>query len=988
MESINQERLELLSKNKSAWDGEVYVPPGKLDSALKKNSAFIKKIKISLNAENYATILKDIETLSLEKYLSEVLASLEESILKVSKPDDIMAAVRIISLLHQRFPAQLTSPLLTVLINAVVEKDLDEPISRVRNALKLLFEMHLVGLCTSISQCDKETLSPAALQYYNKFKDEAVIIPLLKDVMSFKPRTGYSLPIIVLFLKRYLIVLDDNQSSISNSLQNELRELFATYTTKLIVILEKHHDYVSKLAKRDKSVSIKTGKLSDGLQESLQSGKEIEEHMKVNISALCEFLDIEFPQLGDDQDESNTDVIVYSNESAKVWWEDSKERAFYKEIPTVDGLLSDSSLTMMPTEDFCLLRDAEKVSSFIQQLEVVDSELGLNKLVVIFKQQIPDNKATANRILRFFSAVPKVDNIKFYARFLAITKDTLSDMINELIDTLDRSFRSQMYHGSINFRNLYFFIELVKFKLVPLHIVFHKIRKMTMNLAGTSNVDILLIFYERCGKFLLLEPEYRADTTEMLKLLRENSKSDKLSINEKSSLNNMFLIVESFTSTRPIEKPKVPQRSAIEDFVIQLIRRLANPANHVEIANIVRPFAHHPEAQRALLYVYLKPEELPLDCLGSLAGVLGYLGPEHSFIVDRICDTLVEKVVRGLELNDYRQNVARTAQIKLLAALCNRTVLSFRCALDLLFKIICFGYPNNLPLPNSNSPIDAADDYFRIHLVCTFLKSATLSKVAKANLFKRGTKSIEGLVVFLQYYIFCKKHPLPKDIQFSIEDSFKAFNSQALEPFQRATDLSSAMLALQKFTSTKYEETQTQEVEIFDDTDTEVELELSEEETQSESELDESDEDAESENEEEEVDELLESEIGSDPLDDESSDDDEDQIHQVGREMAALEIERREADTLDRGIRELVNKSAQQAKTFVPFKIPSPSMLISPITEKVDGPMNFTLVTKRNATRKVLLPSNNQLAERMKREQAERDANRAKILSLINNMDS
>lgn len=984
MESINDERVELLEKNKLAWEGNVYVPSGKLDSSLKKNTAFIKKIKLSLNAENYSNVLKDIETLSLEKYLSEILTSLEESILKVSKSEDIMAVMRIVSVLHQRFPLQFVPPLLSVLVNTVVEKDLNEPILRVRNALKLLFEMFLVGLFSDFNQCEKESLSTGSLQNFAKFRGGAVIIPLLKDVMSFKPRTGYSLPIIVLFLKRYLFALEESQTLVPKELQVELKQLFTTYTTKLIAILENQHVAVTKLVNQDKKASIRMGKLSEELQESLHQGQEVEEAMKTNISALCAFLNLEVPHLDGAQDLADPDVIISSTEILNAWWEDSKERAFYKEIPMIDEIRSASLES--GDDEISDLRDAEKVSAFIQQLEVVDSEIGVETLVFLFMHQIPRNKATSNRLLRFFSAVPKVDNIKFYARYLAITRDIFPDLINELVDILDRSFRSQMYHGAINFRNLYFFIELVKFKLIPLHIVFHKIRTMTIHIAGTNNVDILLIFYERCGKFLLLEPEYLENTKEMLKLLRENAKSDRLSINEKSSLRNMFLIVESFTSKKSLERQMVLQRPPIEDFVIQVVRRLPTPSNHIEISSILRKFLHHSEAQSALLIVYLKPEELPLDCLNCLASVLGHLGPENGSIINRICDTLVENVIRGLELNSYRDNIARTAQIKLLAALCNRTVLSFRCALDLLFKIICFGYLNNLPLPNSKMALDSVDDYFRIHLVCTFLKSASMSKIAKANLFTRGTKSIEGLVVFLQYYVFCKKRPLPRDIQFSIEDSFQAFNSQAQEPFNRATDLPSAMLALQRFTTSRSEEAQTQEDEIFDDSESEADLDASEDESQSDSELNDWEVEEDSER-EEEFQAQVESVSISEELSDESSDGDEDHAIQTESELAALELEKREADSLDRGIRELTIESAQQASTTVPFKIPSPSILSSLNKGKKDGPMKVTLITKKNSVHVLSLPTTNQHAKRIQKEQAEQEANRAKILNLVHNMD-
>lgn len=991
LESTNKERLELREKNEKAWNGDVYVPAGKLDSSLKKNTAFIKKIKISLNAENHLNALKDIETLSLEKYLSEVATSMEETILKVSKGDDIMASMKVISLLHQRFPGQITLPLLSVMVNEILQKDKSESSSRIKNALKLIFEMYLVGLCSTFSQCKKDTLSDSVLQLCAKFKDEMMIIPILKDVMSYNPSTGFSLPIIVLFLKRYGFILKDDQNLIADELRTGLKDLFILYTNKLIEVLKSHHSKIASLIKKDKKASIKTGRVLDYLQDGIQKGVETETLMTTNISILCEILKIEMAQLDDGQEQDDSEVIISSNESTKTWWEDSKEKNFYKEIPTLDDILSDLSTSLLPESDLATLRDADKVVMFLQQMEAVCSEVGVNKLVKIFLKQIPKNKATNNRLLRFFAAVPKVDNIKFFARYLKITNELYPELINELVETLDRRFRSQMYHGSINFRNLYFFIELIKFNLIPSHVVFHKIHKMTLNIAGTSNADLLLIFYERCGKFLLFEPNYLDTTKEMLTLLHQQSKSERLSINEKLSLRNMFLIVDSFTAPKPVKNQTFIERTPVEDFTIQLIR-MTTPTNHMEVAGILKKYASEAEVQSAMLYVYLRPEELPLDRLQSLASVLGHLGGSNSSIIYRVCDTLVEKVIRGLELNDYRQNIARTAQIKLLAALCNRTVMSFRSALDLLFKILCFGYANNLPLPNSNLSIDMPDDYFRIHLVCSFLKASSMGRLSNANLFKHGAKSVEGLLVFLQYYIFCKHHPIPKDIQFSIEDSFAAFNQYSPNRFERALDLSSAMIALQKYTSSvRDEEAQTQEVEAYDESDEfDSEIEVSEDGYNSGSDVELEESDGELEVESKIVDEDLDSDSDSETLDDDNSsgEEDDEHDHHIEKDFEALELEKKHAQSLDDSIRELMNESIQHSRTAAPFKVPAPSTFLASDTNKAEGPMRFTFLTKKNQLKELSLPSNNQFAERIEREQAAQRANRAKILSLINNMHS
>ena len=102
-EELDARRRELLDLNTRAWDGEdVFKTSSKLDSSLKKNTTFIKKIR-TISSDQYQNILKDITTVSLEKYLSEIILSISAGLLKISKGDDILAAMEIVSALHQDF---------------------------------------------------------------------------------------------------------------------------------------------------------------------------------------------------------------------------------------------------------------------------------------------------------------------------------------------------------------------------------------------------------------------------------------------------------------------------------------------------------------------------------------------------------------------------------------------------------------------------------------------------------------------------------------------------------------------------------------------------------------------------------------------------------------------------------------------------------------------------------------------------------------------
>ena len=68
---------------------------GSLDSSLKKNTAFIKRLRTSLNAENQTALLKDIAGLSLEKYIPEIVGAASEGLQKCKTISDILAAVEV-----------------------------------------------------------------------------------------------------------------------------------------------------------------------------------------------------------------------------------------------------------------------------------------------------------------------------------------------------------------------------------------------------------------------------------------------------------------------------------------------------------------------------------------------------------------------------------------------------------------------------------------------------------------------------------------------------------------------------------------------------------------------------------------------------------------------------------------------------------------------------------------------------------------------------
>jgi regulator of nonsense transcripts 2 len=62
---------------------------------LKRHTALIKRIRQSLAADNRDQILKEIESLSLEKYIDEIASATIEGVARCKTEKDIWAAVEV-----------------------------------------------------------------------------------------------------------------------------------------------------------------------------------------------------------------------------------------------------------------------------------------------------------------------------------------------------------------------------------------------------------------------------------------------------------------------------------------------------------------------------------------------------------------------------------------------------------------------------------------------------------------------------------------------------------------------------------------------------------------------------------------------------------------------------------------------------------------------------------------------------------------------------
>ncbi|KAF7592230.1 hypothetical protein BBP40_000502 [Aspergillus hancockii] len=235
---------ELRELNERAWTGESDLFPvsKSLDSALKKNTAFIKRLRTGINAAAQQTFLTDIRTLSLHKYLSEIISACYEGLCKLKTPGEIATGVEIASSLHQRFgPAEFTRQIgwllgrglstpdkgqLKALSQEVREREEKERLSRHRVLLKVVTELWLVGVLRTLDDIErpedlgakgkdgvvgiggkasegtvKVKAAPSAVRDSDK-EAEPFPLEVLKDLLG-HDRDHTNLPLAVLFVKSF-----------------------------------------------------------------------------------------------------------------------------------------------------------------------------------------------------------------------------------------------------------------------------------------------------------------------------------------------------------------------------------------------------------------------------------------------------------------------------------------------------------------------------------------------------------------------------------------------------------------------------------------------------------------------------------------------------------------------------------------------------------------------------------------------------------------
>ncbi|XP_048886602.1 regulator of nonsense transcripts 2 [Brienomyrus brachyistius] len=331
-------RKELRSRNQNVQDSrpeEAFF--SRLDSSLKKNTAFVKKLR-TLTEQQRDSLSNDFASLNLSKYIAEAVASVVEAKLKIS---DVGCAVHLCSLFHQRYAD--FAPLLLQAWKKHFEARKEEKtpnVSKLRTDLRFIAELTIVGIFT-----DKEGLSLIYEQLKNIINTDREAHTHVSVVISFCKHCGDDVAGLV--PRRVKVAAEKfglgfPPSEIINAeKQQPFQNLLREYFTSLTKHLKKDHRELQNIERQNRRILHSKGELSEDRHKQYEEFATSYQKLLASTQSLADLLDENMPELPQDktvQEEHGPGIDIFTPGKPGDYdleggiWEDEDARNFYENL--------------------------------------------------------------------------------------------------------------------------------------------------------------------------------------------------------------------------------------------------------------------------------------------------------------------------------------------------------------------------------------------------------------------------------------------------------------------------------------------------------------------------------------------------------------------------------------------------------------------------------------------------------------------------------
>ncbi|XP_037077123.1 regulator of nonsense transcripts 2-like [Pollicipes pollicipes] len=783
-------KAELREANLAAATERQEVSFSALDSSLKKNTAFVRKLKTFTESQK-DSVIKEMLALNLTKYISEVASALVEVKLKMT---DVPAAVEVCSALHQRY-AEFSSHMMEIWHKVLTFKR-DE---KVANPSKLRVDLRLYADLVSACVLPRKEALPllgSALQVLvaqDKAGHANVSVLLSFCRHSGDEYAGLTPRRVRQLAEQYGRALPQS-SLLPPEKQKNVRQLFKDYYASVSRHLVKEHQTLISVQRANRHALQTKGELSAERQERQQQAEASYRKLLVSTEQLAELVDEPLPELPEDAEQRAEQQLLEAAAQEGVVgdqqliWEDDDQRSFYTNlndlrasIPSI--LYSDSQQATEPTDEpepppeemddlpdevsDEHLREPEEepepdtavnssnkllLDAFLNSLPSRVSRSLIDQAAVEFCMSL-NTKNNRKKLVRVLFNVPRtrLDLLPFYARLVATLHPCMPDVASDLAQMLKADFK---YHvrkkDQINIETklkvMRFIGELVKFGMYGRNEALWCVR-MLLNDFAHHHVEMACALLECCGRFLYRTVETHLRTKVYLEQLMRKKAAMAFDSRYVTMIDNMYYtVLPPEGAALSVRKERPPLHNYMRKLIYQDLAKNTTEKVLRQLRKLDWSDTDTAAYCIRCLSSVWRIKYYHIRCLASLvAGLSQYqedVGPH-------VVDNTLEDIRLGMELNEVHFNQRRISVVRYLGELYNYRLLDTAVVFKVLFSLISFGVSLE---PESPSPLDPPGSEMRLRLVCVVLDTC-------GRYFSSGSskRQLDQYIVYLQRYFWTRK---------------------------------------------------------------------------------------------------------------------------------------------------------------------------------------------------------------------------------------
>uniref|UniRef100_A0A665UN37 MIF4G domain-containing protein n=1 Tax=Echeneis naucrates TaxID=173247 RepID=A0A665UN37_ECHNA len=818
----HQCRKELRSKNQNAHEGrpeEAFF--SRLDSSLKKNTAFVKKLR-TLTEQQRDSLSNDFASLNLSKYIGEAVSSVVEAKLKIS---DVGCAVHLCSLFHQRYAE--FAPLLLQAWKKHFEarkEDKAPNVSKLRTDLRFIAELTIVGLFT-----DKEGLSLIYEQLKNIIGTDRETHTHVSVVISFCKHCGDDIAGLVprkvkLAAEKFGLSFPPSEI-ISTEKQQPFQNLLREYFTSLTKHLKKDHRELQNIERQNRRILHSKGELSEDRHKQYEEFATSYQKLLANTQSLADLLDENMPELPQDktvQEEHGPGIDIFTPGKPGEYdleggiWEDEDARNFYENLVDLKAFVpailfkdNEKSGQGKEKEDGKEGKDTasttEELELELEALDITDEPLEMEGAdeaeneelakKLLDEQEQEDEEASTGSHLKlivdaFIQQLPNLfysrfhltcagchglllDLLPFYSRLVATLHPCMSDVAEDLCSMLKGDFRFHIRKkDQINIetknKTVRFIGELAKFKMFSKTDTLHCL-KMLLSDFTHHHIEMACTLLETCGRFLFRSPDSHLRTSVLLEQMMRKKQAQHLDARYVTMVENAYY----YCNPPPMEKTVKKKRPPLQEYIRKLLYKDLSKVTTEKVLRQMRKLPwQDPEVKSYLICCMVNIWNVKYNSIHCVANLLAGLVAYQEDVGIHVVDGVLEDIRLGMEVNQPKFNQRRISSAKFLGELYNYRMVESAVIFRTLFSFISFGVNQD----GSPSPLDPPEHLFRLRLVCTLLDTC-------GQYFDRGSskRKLDCFLIYFQRYIWWKKsidvwtkdHPFPIDIDYMISDTLE-----------------------------------------------------------------------------------------------------------------------------------------------------------------------------------------------------------------------